>query len=167
MVRRVLRELKKASDWNERISWDPKRGPLPCEWHDETGVASRAGDLPSEVRSGGMCIWHQNGKPHRESQPAQIDVWGDCRWAWEGSFASRGLGALLTDIWRDKKLTDIQARQYLAMAKRLDASAERMDLEVSPIEWAAIVVARHRSPRLSDEMRTEAALMGASSRFQY
>ena len=171
----------------EIINWGyskplSKRLRVILRWCDENDKTHRDDDRPAEVHYDGNRFWLRHGVIHRENAPAHIDVWGNGRWTWNGYPASDALNALLNLAYDDGELTEETAARLFALAEeyvemenadaygafsnyprgydhnRYKAGSHLIDGLPTVSGWLSLVVARHRSPNLSDEYRTMLAL---------
>ena len=184
-IRRMLAEEMAAPDWDEHsvLNVEYTRENY-FYWFESPGVKGRGSDRPAEIYGVGDRFWLTGGELHREHAPAHIDVWGNGLWHWNGFPAAKEFNVLLNLIYDEANLTEKRADELLAFAEEYNSQVGRMaspfgafanyerphsvrwimasrvngDDVPTVMQWVTLVVARHRSPNLSDEYRTMLAL---------
>ena len=177
-ARKILAEQQKTSDWDvRRRGLCERRESRPYSyWVDDNGVRNRTDGQPAQVFDDGTLLWCLNGEIHREDAPAYTDALGRRSWYWGGFPASFEVNKLLNAVYSDGNLSEPRADAFLGLAAEcMDHGhsatngfyanydfegiwTRPLDTEVShlpnTVQWVSLVIARHRSPRLSEEYRT-------------
>ena len=157
---KLMNEIRRSPRWGQVQENQENQGYFRVLWRNERGHMSGGEDHIAEVdTTNGLRVWrNEYAELHRMTGPTMLDLWGSTAWFCHSAEADIDL---LDKAWKNGNLTDKQAYALFEEAARTPKQTDA-DMDVTPFQWMCRVIEKHRSPRLSDEVRAYAALVTMS-----